>query len=49
MCAGIADFVGVRPVVVRALWAVSLVPSLGITALAYPAAWWLIPTAADER
>ncbi len=45
VCAGIADFVGTRATIVRALWLVSLVPSLGITALAYPAAWWLIPPA----
>lgn len=46
VCAGIAAFVGARPWTVRALWLVSLVPSLGITALAYPAAWLLIPPAA---
>lgn len=49
VCAGIAAFVGTRATIVRALWIVSLVPSLGITALAYPAAWWLIPLAPTER
>lgn len=49
VCAGIADFVGTRAAIVRALWIVSLVPSLGITALAYPAAWWLIPPAPTDR
>lgn len=49
VCAGIADFVGARATTVRALWLVSLVPSLGITALAYPAAWWLIPPAPADR
>jgi phage shock protein C len=48
VCAGIADFVGTRAAIVRALWLVSLIPSLGITALAYPAAWWLIPPASAE-
>lgn len=43
VCAGIAAFVGTRASTVRVLWLVSLVPSLGITALAYPAAWWLLP------
>lgn len=43
VCAGIAAFVDASPTVVRALWLVSLVPSLGVTALAYPVAWWLIP------
>lgn len=49
VCAGIAAFVGTRTSIVRALWVVSLVPSLGITALAYPAAWWLIPPAPADR
>lgn len=49
VCAGIAEFVGTRTSIVRALWVVSLVPSLGITALAYPAAWWLIPPAPADR
>ena len=49
VCAGIADFVGTRASIVRVLWVVSLVPSLGITALAYPAAWWLIPQAPTGR
>ena len=43
VCAGIAAFVGARAWTVRAIWLVSLVPSLGITALAYPAAWLLLP------
>lgn len=49
VCAGIADFVGTRASVVRALWLVSLLPSLGITALAYPAAWWLVPPGPSGR
>ena len=49
VCAGIADFVGARPVVVRALWLVSLLPSLRVTALASPVAWWLIPPAPTDR
>jgi phage shock protein C len=43
VCGGIATFVGARPRTVRWLWIVSLLPSLGITALAYPALWWLLP------
>ncbi len=43
VCAGIAGFVNASPTTVRAIWLVSLVPSLGVTALAYPVAWWLIP------
>jgi phage shock protein C len=43
VCGGIAGFVGARPRTVRWLWVVSLLPSLGVTALAYPAMWWLLP------
>jgi phage shock protein PspC (stress-responsive transcriptional regulator) len=43
VCGGIASFVGARPATVRWLWLVSLLPSLGVTALAYPAMWWLLP------
>ncbi len=43
VCGGIADFVGARANVVRGIWLLSLLPSLGITALAYPAMWLLLP------
>jgi phage shock protein C len=43
VCAGIAAFVNASPQAVRAIWLVSLLPSLGVTAVAYPVAWWLIP------
>lgn len=43
VCAGIAAFIGARAGVVRAIWLLSLLPSLGITALAYPAMWVLLP------
>jgi phage shock protein C len=43
VCGGIASFVGARSRTVRWLWIVSLLPSLGVTALAYPALWWLLP------
>lgn len=43
VCGGIARFVGARPRTVRLIWVASLVPSLGFTALAYPAMWWLLP------
>ena len=49
VCAGIADFVGTRAAIVRAVWLISLLPSLGITALAYPAEWWLIPPISADR
>ncbi len=43
VCGGIANFVGARAGVVRSIWLLSLLPSLGITALAYPAMWLLLP------
>jgi len=43
VCGGIAGFVGARAGVVRGIWLLSLLPSLGITALAYPAMWLLLP------
>jgi len=43
VCAGIASFIGTRASVVRTIWLFSLLPSLGITALAYPAMWLLLP------
>ena len=49
VCGGIAVFVGAAPNAVRALWLVSLLPSLGITALAYPALWVLLPLEADPE
>lgn len=48
VCGGIAAFVGARPGTVRAIWLFSLLPSLGITALAYPAMWWLLPLEPED-
>jgi len=45
VCGGIADFTGANPAWVRGLWLLSLIPSLGITALAYPLLWLLLPRA----
>ena len=41
---GIARFVGTRASVVRVLWLLSLVVSLGITAFGYLALWVLLPS-----
>lgn len=43
ICAGIATFTGARVGVVRGLWLASLLPSLGLTAIAYPVLWLLLP------
>lgn len=45
VCGGIAEFTGARPAWVRAIWVLSLIPSLGITGLAYPLLWLLLPRA----
>ena len=41
---GIARFVGTRAILVRVLWLLSLVVSLGITAFGYLALWVLLPS-----
>lgn len=46
---GIARFVGTRAVLVRVVWVLSLVVSLGITALGYLALWLLLPSEPLER
>jgi phage shock protein C len=43
VCGGIARFVGTSPRRIRALWLVTLFPSLGVTAFAYPLLWLLLP------
>ena len=43
VCSGMAGFIGTSPAWVRAIWAFSVIPSLGITALAYPVMWLLLP------
>lgn len=45
VCAGIATFVGSTPRRIRILWLLTLVPSLGVTAFAYPLLWLLLPSA----
>ncbi|TVR87302.1 MAG: PspC domain-containing protein [Trueperaceae bacterium] len=44
---GIARFVGTDVRLVRVLWVVSVVPSLGITVLGYLALWLLLPLDAN--
>lgn len=41
--AGMARFIGTDVRLVRTLWVVSLVPSLGITGFGYLALWLLLP------
>jgi len=49
VCGGIARFVGTSPQRIRALWLISLIPSLGVTAFAYPLLWWLLPLEVTEK
>ena len=46
---GIARFVGTRALLVRVVWLLSLVPSLGVTALGYLALWLLLPNEPLEQ
>jgi phage shock protein PspC (stress-responsive transcriptional regulator) len=48
VCGGIAAFVGTPPLRIRAIWLISLIPSLGVTALAYPLLWLLLPAAVTD-
>lgn|GEM_PF-3268538 len=45
VCGGIASYVDASPLVVRVLFAASLVPSIGVTGLGYLLLWWLLPNA----
>jgi len=40
-----AAYVDARPNLVRVLFAVSLLPSIGVTGLGYLLLWWLLPDA----
>lgn len=48
VCGGIAAYVDASPGVVRAIFALSLIPSIGVTGLAYLALWWLLPPEAPR-
>ena len=43
VCGGIAEYMGVDPVVIRLIWIVGTMASLGIGILAYIIAWIIIP------
>lgn len=48
VCGGIARYVDASPAAVRAIFALSLIPSIGVTAVAYLVLWWLLPPAAPR-
>ncbi len=43
VCGGIAEYLDVDPVVVRLLWAIGTLISMGVGLLAYLIAWIIIP------
>ncbi|MFQ6009546.1 MAG: PspC domain-containing protein [Candidatus Aenigmatarchaeota archaeon] len=43
VCGGIAEYLGVDPVIIRLIWAVLTLASLGVGLLAYVIAWFLVP------
>ena len=45
VCGGIAAYVDASPSVVRTVFALSLLPSIGVTGLGYLLLWWLLPSA----
>lgn len=45
VCGGIADYVGASPALVRTIFGLSLLPSIGVTGLGYLILWWLLPPA----
>ncbi len=45
VCGGIAAYVDASPGIVRILFVVSLIPSIGVTGLGYLLLWWLLPAA----
>ncbi|MEJ2357785.1 MAG: PspC domain-containing protein [Deinococcales bacterium] len=46
VCGGIATYVDAAPSVVRAVFVLSLLPSIGVTGLGYLLLWWLLPSGA---
>ncbi|MBI2124963.1 PspC domain-containing protein [Candidatus Woesearchaeota archaeon] len=43
VCGGIAEYLDVDPVVVRLIWAIGTLASMGIGLLAYIIAWIIVP------
>ncbi|HLD40007.1 MAG TPA: PspC domain-containing protein [Candidatus Nanoarchaeia archaeon] len=43
VCGGIAEYLDVDPVVVRLIWAIATLISMGLGILAYIIAWIIIP------
>ena len=49
VCGGVAGYMHVDPVVVRLIWAVVTLVSMGLGVLAYFAAWIIIPEEPSGR
>ncbi len=48
VCAGLGEYIDVDPIVIRLVWAVVTVISIGFGLIVYILAWILIPEAPDE-
>jgi len=49
VCGGIGEYLGVDPTIIRLVWILSTLLSLGIGILLYLIAWVLIPTNPGQR
>jgi phage shock protein C len=49
VCGGIADYFGIDPVIIRILWIIVTLASLGFGILAYLLAWIIIPRNPNQK
>ena len=49
VCGGIAEYFGVDPVIIRLVWALVTIASLGFGILAYLLAWIIIPRNPNQK
>ncbi len=43
VCGGIARFVDARPSTIRLVWGLSVIPSIGVSAVGYLLVWLMLP------
>jgi phage shock protein C len=48
ICGGLAEYIDVDPSIIRLVFVVMLVFSMGLAILVYIAAWFIIPESSDE-
>ncbi len=49
VCSGIGNYFGIDPNIVRVIWIIFTVMSIGLGVIAYIAAWLLFPEENDEK